>query len=177
MTLCRNRFNTYFLCVLALALVCGCQTEARKKKHAVSTLRLHLECSPYDTDRNQAVEIPREHPSKIYVEKQCFLTEANVAEAKVMSNLDGFVMTIQMDNRGKLWLEQYSAANRGHRFAIYSQFGEKLATNRWLAAPVISRVIKDGTLMFTPDASRAEAEQIVLGLNNVAKKVQEKSDW
>jgi hypothetical protein len=29
-------------------------------------------------------------------------------------------------------------------------------------------------LTFTPDASREETEQIVLGLNNVAKKVREK---
>ena len=52
-----------------------------------------------------------------------------------------------------------------------------LAENRWLAAPVIPSRIGNGVLTFTPDASREEADQIVLGLNNVAKKVQDKSSW
>ena len=42
---------------------------------------------------------------------------------------------------------------------------------RWLAAPVISHRISDGVLVFTPDATREEAEEIALGLNNVSKKV------
>jgi len=183
MTFRRDGFNTYFraiiaigACLLAVALVCGCKTEARKKKRAVSTLKVHLECSPYGTDRNQFISIPREHPTKICIERQCILTEANVAEAKVISDMDGFTMIIQLENRGKLVLEQYTAANHGHRLAIFTQFGDNLSSNRWLAAPMITRAIKDGTLNFTPDASRAEAEQIVLGLNNVAKKVAER-DW
>jgi hypothetical protein len=32
--------------------------------------------------------------------------------------------------------------------------------------------ISDGVLVFTPDASREEADRIVLGLNNVAKEAQ-----
>jgi len=183
MTFRRDGFNTYFrslfaigACALAVALVCGCKTEARKKKRAVSTLKVHLECSPYQTDRNQFISIPREHPTKICIERECILTEANVAGAKVISDMDGFTMIIQFENRGKLILEQYTAANHGHRLAIFTQFGDNLSSNRWLAAPMITRAIKDGTLSFTPDASRAEADQIVLGLNNVAKKVAER-DW
>ena len=42
---------------------------------------------------------------------------------------------------------------------------------RWLAAPRISQRIKDGVLVFTPDATREEAERIVRGLNNVAIKL------
>jgi preprotein translocase subunit SecD len=179
MTFRLNRFNPYLrsaalACVLVLALVCGCQTPKRKKAHAVTTLQVHLECSPYETDRNQFISIPREHPTKIAVEKESFLTEANVTGAKVISEMDGFVINLQLDHRGKLVLEEYTAGNRGHRLAIYCQFGQNLSTNRWLAAPLISHVIKDGSLTFTPDASRDEADQIVLGLNNVAKKVQER---
>ena len=55
--------------------------------------------------------------------------------------------------------------------AIFSQFGEEMKDYRWLAAPVINRRISDGVLVFTPDATREEAEEIALGLNNVAKKV------
>jgi hypothetical protein len=45
--------------------------------------------------------------------------------------------------------------------------------SRWLAAPVIPRRISNGVLTFTPDASREEADLIAIGLNNVAKKVQD----
>jgi len=52
-----------------------------------------------------------------------------------------------------------------------------LKNERWLAAPVISRRIPDGVLVFTPDASRAEADDIVLGLNNIAREVEKKNKW
>ena len=68
-------------------------------------------------------------------------------------------------------LEQYSAANPGKHFAIFGQWGEKLADGRWLAAPLITHRIADGMLSFTPDMSREEADRLVLGLNNVAKKI------
>jgi preprotein translocase subunit SecD len=83
----------------------------------------------------------------------------------------GFVLRIQFDQSGTVMLEQCTAANRGRKIAIFSQFGEKIKDYRWLAAPVINRKISDGVLAFTPDATREEAEEIALGLNNVAKKV------
>ena len=45
-----------------------------------------------------------------------------------------------------------------------------MAEGRWLAAPRINKRIADGVLVFTPDATREEAEQIALGLNNLAQK-------
>ena len=50
-----------------------------------------------------------------------------------------------------------------------------VADSRWLAAPVISRRIDNGVLVFTADCERDEADQLVLGLNNVAKQIH-KSD-
>ena len=52
------------------------------------------------------------------------------------------------------------------------RFGEL----RWLAAPILQQRIRDGLLVFTPDATREEAERIVRGLKNVAKTVQ-KHNW
>ena len=39
-----------------------------------------------------------------------------------------------------------------------------------MAAPRIARRISNGVISFTPDATRDEAEQIAIGLNNVAIK-------
>ncbi len=106
------------------------------------------------------------------IDSEPILTEANLIEAKVIDSPGGFAIEIQFDESSTLVLEQYSAANPGKHFAICGQWGEKLANGRWLAAPLITQRIAGGLLAFTPDMSRAEADQLVLGLNNVAKKIQ-----
>ena len=89
-------------------------------------------------------------------------------------------LRLQFDRRGTWLLEQYSTANLGKHFAIFSQFPSppdaKLNQGRWLAAPRINQRIPDGVLTFAPDATREEAEQIVLGLNNVAKQLKKGSE-
>ncbi len=169
------RFNIYFLFPLSLLCFCSCQSEGHKKKHMAATLRLHVEGNRFEKDRVEVISVLREHPLELTVSRESFLTEADVTEARVVEGNGGFALSIHFDHRGQWLLEQYSAGNKGKRFAIEVEFGPKMAAKRWLAAPVISRRIGDGVLTFTPDASREETEQIVLGLNNVAKKVQEKS--
>ena len=53
----------------------------------------------------------------------------------------------------------------------------KLNEGRWLAAPYIHNRTGDGVLLFTPDATRQEADNIAFGLNNVAKKIEAQSKW
>ena len=91
--------------------------------------------------------------------------------------IGGFALRIQFDHAGTALFEQCTAANLGRRIAVFSQFGEKLKDIRWLAAPMITHRITDGVFIFTPDATREECEEIALGLNNVAKKVQTWTEW
>ena len=164
-----SRFNTYLLAgVIALVATCSCQSVGGKKE--ASTLRLHLEVTPDGTDRSSPVPVNRESPIYVNVEKAQFLDEGAVAKASVVEVMGGFSIFIQFDRRGTWLLEQYSTANLGRRVAIMSQFGDV----RWLAAPVMHQRITDGALVFTPDATRAEADRIVRGLNNVAKEMHEK---
>jgi preprotein translocase subunit SecD len=167
------RFNIYLGLALAWAAVCGCKTsETADPKKLLSTLHLHLEVNRDGTKANEPVPIYRAKPIMINVQKEAFVTDANVASAQVIDVVGGFALRIQFDKSGTSLLEQYTTANRGQRIAVFSQFGPKLREPRWLAAPVISRRISDGVFTFTPDASREECEEIALGLNNVAKKVQ-----
>jgi preprotein translocase subunit SecD len=172
----RSRFNTYLLSVVALALVSGCHTRGDKKE--IATLRVHLEVMAESMDFSTSVPIYRAKPVMVTVDKSPFLSEANVAGAKVVDVPGGFKLEIHFDHRGTWLLESYTTTNPGKHFAIFSAFEfQKKKEGRWLGAPIQSRRISNGILAFTPDATREEAEQIVRGLTNIAKENQDKSKW
>jgi len=172
-----HRFNIYLATVVAVALFCGCQTsEKSKEKKPLSTLRLHQEMHAGPMGRTEEAMVFREQPVKIIVNKDPFLTEGNVKLAKVVDTPGGFALSIQFDRQGSWLLEEYTAAMKGKHIAVYSQFmpdhDPTLNPGRWLAAPLIQNHITDGVFIFTPDASREEAERIAVGLNDVASKLQ-----
>jgi preprotein translocase subunit SecD len=171
-----HRFNIYLVLSLSLGLFCGCQTGKSENKRPVSTLRLHQEMHTDTLGRTEEALIFRAQPVKLIVNKDPFLTEGNVKEAKVVDTEGGFAVSIQFNRQGTWLLEEYTAEAKGKHIAIYSQFmsaeEHTLNAGRWLAAPLIRNNISDGLLIFTPDASREEAERIVIGLNRVASKLQ-----
>jgi len=159
------RFNSYL--ALALALVAaGCNT-SKPGKLTEASLRLHLEVNPDGSDRNEAIPVGRQETFRVNVEKRAFLNEFNIERASVVDTMGGYSISVQFDKEGSWLLEQYTAANKGKRMAIAAEFGEM----RWLAAPVMNQRIGNGLLIFTPDASREEAEKLVGGLNSFAEKV------
>ena len=166
-----KRFNIYLLVTLAAALACGCQSPAeRQAKKALSTLRLHLESGSDRTKTTESIPVYREKPMWVNVQKTPFLSEANVTTASVVDEVGGYSLRIQFDDDSKVLLEECTTRNRGRRIAIFSQFAPQMKEYRWLAAPVINHRISDGVLVFTPDATREEAQEIADGLNNVGKK-------
>ena len=172
-----DRFNLYLSWLLAMALLGGCRTAEGKRRHQPTVFRIHQEVHHDGTSENLPVPIYRQSPVMVNVEKIPFLSELNVSEAKVIDVIGGFAISVQFDRQGVWLLEEHSIASRGRRFAIHAQWGKKLKEARWLAAPVISRRISDGVLTFTPDSTREEADEIVLGLNNVARAVKKKEAW
>ena len=162
------RFNLYLL--LGAIMVAGCQTGGKKDKH-LSSLRFHLESRRVIPDRTETVTVLRSHPVQITVDSSPFLTEANILKAVVLETPDGFAIEVKFDSPGTLIFEQYTAANQGRHFAIFTQWSDKTADSRWISAPIIAHRYKDGVYSFTPDASREETEKIVVGLNNMAEKI------
>ncbi len=173
----RNRFNLYLLASLTLACVCGCQIMGKSEKDQLAELAIFLEVNPDMPELSSPVPIFRESPVLVNIEKAPFLTEYNVKEAKVVDQFGGFALQIKFDQEGTWLLEQYTSANPSRRLAISCRFGFKHKEVRWLGAPVIRKRISNGVLTFTPDATREEAEEIVLGLNNAAKEDQDSSKW
>jgi hypothetical protein len=173
----RSRFNIYLLFAFAALLACGCSSTEKKKDTPLSTLRVHIEVIPSPMDFSINVPVYRAKPVMITVDKEPFLTELNVSSAKVVEVMGGFALQIEFNHSGNMLLEQYTAANPGRHLAVFSLFGKKKEESRWLGAPIIAHRISNGILIFTPDASRDEAERIAAGLNNYAKKSLEKSKW
>jgi hypothetical protein len=170
MKVCARRFNVYFALAAAMAMLCGCQTDKQDEK--TGALRVHLETNPGPEGTSQDVSVLRSDPVSVTIAPDPILTEANIIAAKVIELPGGFAIEVQFDEMSASALEQFTAAYPGRHLVIYGQWGDKLANGRWLAAPLITHRISDGVLAFTPDASRDEADELVLGLNNVAKKIQ-----
>lgn len=164
-----RRFNIYLALVILLGLACGCETS--KKKTQTAALRVHIEASPDPSGITQQITVLRSDPVLVTIKREPILTEANLIEAKVIDAQGGFALQLKFDGNGSWIVEQYSAANPGRHFVIWGQWSDQAADSRWLAAPLITRRIAGGTLVFTPDCSREEADQLVLGLNETAKQI------
>jgi len=173
MKVCGQRFNIYFTLALILAFFCGCQTDKDPNKDKVAALRIHIESNPNDVSTTQNISLLRSDPVMVNIAKEPVLTEANIIAARMIDSPGGFALEIQFDESGAIPLEPFSASNHGKHLVIFGEWGnrEKLVNSRWLAAPLITRRISDGTLSFTPDASKQEMYQIVICLNNVVKKI------
>ena len=167
------RFNTYLSCLVALLFCAGCETtkEDRRKKKEMTLMRFHIETNPDGTERTTTVPVFRANPSQINIMKVPFLDEGSVAQAALVEGQGGgFMISVQFNHHGTLLLDNMTTTFRGQRVAVMAVFGE----TRWLAAPQIVRRLTDGILTFTPDCTHEEAERIVRGLNNVAKKLKDK---
>lgn len=163
-----NRRRTWFnIFLLALAvMLSGCQGSGRNK--SLASLGVHLEVNPDGTERSGPVAIGRSGLFVVNVEKRPFITEQDLEQAAVVLTNSGFALKLQFDRHGALLLDQYSSAYRGKRLAISARWDQQL---RWLAAPRMDQRITNGLLVFTPDASQAEAEQLVQRLNHTVRRL------
>jgi hypothetical protein len=157
------RFNA-FLLALAVSLGAGCKSPDTRKD--LSSLQIHIEVNPDGTDRNGPVTVGRSVPFQVNVDKMSFLSERHLKEASVVEATGGFGIRLQFEQKGTWLLEQHSLAHRGKRAAILAQWEGQ---GRWLGAPRLEKHIAGGVLEFTPDATREEADRIVVGLNKAVK--------
>jgi preprotein translocase subunit SecD len=169
MSFCLRRFNLYLPLLAALALPGGCALT--HKSGPLGALRVHIESAANAEGASQTVSILRTEPVLVTIARDPVLTEANLITATLMETPGGFAVRVKFDESGTWALEQCTASNPGKHLVIFGQWSDQLVDGRWLAAPLITRRIGDGILTFTPDASREEAQKLVIGLNNAAKKI------
>jgi hypothetical protein len=172
----RKRFNTNLLATLVVPLVmllCGCQSTKPKSMPAV--LRVHPEATE-NTTFTKTVNIFQNKSVTMKIDQSPLLTEADVQRAAVVEALGGFALYIKFNPRGQWLLDQHSSLHRGKHLAIFVEFGEKNGKSRWIAAPILSHRISDGTLLFTPDATREETEEMAANLGEKEPKDKIKSE-
>jgi hypothetical protein len=166
------RFNLKLLLLvslLGLLALTGCLSPEAKQERQKATLRVHLEANPNPPGQTERIIVLRSAPTVMHIEKQPCLTEVHIAAAQLLDVTDGFLIMIKLNQQGQWLLEQYTTSNPNRRFAIRTQFRQSTNVfDRWIAAPLIGRPVRDGLLAFTPDADREEARLIVRGWNNVA---------
>jgi len=169
-----SRFNLFFALAILLVSLCGCTLF--KHDPPTAALRIHMELSPDSAsgpvNTAQTVTLLRADPVQVTIDKDPILTEANLVAVRLISTPEAPAVEIRFDENGTWILEQYSASNPGRHFVVFGQWGKKLKEARWLAAPLITQRINDGILSFTPDMTRDEANQFILGLSNVVKQFQ-----
>jgi hypothetical protein len=174
MKICRIRFNIYLL--LAMLGLAGCETGSpgdgkspepgstqKINRKEASTLRFHYTINNDGTDRCLPITVYRAHPMNFYIDRTPFLWEANVVKATVTSNMGTYGLRIEFDRQGAMALQSFTSEHKSRHLAIYSDFGQ----SRWLAAPIITRIISNGVFDFTPDATLEETHRIARGLNNL----------
>jgi len=173
------RFNLFLIMAFLLVPLCGCELLGIKPDQPVAALRVHIELAPIATtnpmngmESAETISVLRANPVQVTIDKDPVLTEGNIVAAKVISTPDAPAIEVRFDENGTWILEQATASNPGRHFVIFGQWGKDLKSSRWLAAPLITRRINNGILSFTPDMSREEANQLVIGLNAVAKQFQ-----
>jgi preprotein translocase subunit SecD len=170
---CRPNINAFFCTLALLCLFTACKTTEEKKEAKQQTLvKVFVEVPRGDKSDEAEVPVYRQHPVNIRIDTKELLNNIDIKGASIVDIEGGYGMRITFDEHGARVLENVTARNAGKHLVIYAAWPEI----RWLAAPRITRRIANGELVFTPDATREECEKIVLGINNVAKKVN-KERW
>lgn len=166
----RHRFNIYLLTLLCAALVGGCKSSPKEQN--IDPQKLDAKLAVYGeaqekTTFTKKISVIESSPVEIVVDQTPILTTRYIKHASVVEAVGGFAMQIKFDQTGQWLLDHFTALNIGRHLVIYAEFGvAKEMKNRWIAGPTISGRIADGILLFTPDTTREEADQIVLGLKN-----------
>jgi hypothetical protein len=160
-------FNLYLLLAV---LLCGCA--GHKNKEFLGILRVHIESRGNLPDAVKTVKVLRSEPVEVTINPESILSENNMLAITLVNTPGGFAIKVKFDETGGWTLEQYSAANPGRHFVIFGQWDKNPDDGRWLAAPMITHHIADGTLVFTPDCSREEAQKLVKSVSHSIQKIQ-----
>jgi hypothetical protein len=176
-------FNIYFaigvsaLCVL---LAAGCSAiNAGKKainpKKEQSTMRIYLEGPRGDAMTTGTVLVTREK-LPFSVEREAFLTEADISTASVVDNGDGtYALQLAFNEHGTMLLDMYTTSNKGKHLIIFSQFPKPGKPKKPKKKPGATN--DDSDLIIRSDAAIAPPDQTLLETSTPAPDKSRESAW
>ncbi len=166
-------FNINLLLAVLFLIATGCDSLSRANNKSGSTFKFHLETKSdaSNSSRTGTAAVGRTRPVYITIDLDPCIFESHIERAAVVDTGDGgFAIWVKFNDFGTALFESITTTHRNKRLVIGSRFTEA----RWLAAPMIINTEKSGIIIFTPDATRPEAERIVSGLNNLLDVVRKK---
>ncbi|KAB2659705.1 MAG: hypothetical protein DVB32_07580 [Verrucomicrobia bacterium] len=169
MTIFRVRINIFLGSFLACFLLVACKTTEQKKQgKEASTIQIFLE-NVNSAAEKRLITVGERMKTQVNVDLSPFADTADLLNATVVDidEMGGFGIRLNFNDHGKLVLDTVTASSKGMRMPVLVAYTQV----RWLGAPRINRRITDGSLVFTPDCTRQEAERIVRGLTNVIHKL------
>lgn len=191
----QRMFNFFFhsavisiLCCMMVFTFSGCETTstkenshksqeaAQKKKEKenrkkYSLVKFFLETPEGSQNKIQEIEVYRAYPERITIGTMPFIDERDFKDVNIVETPDeGFMIEFILTSEGSSILQNITGRYRGRRIIIFANFGDP----RYLGAPKIEKIITNGILRITPDASREEAERFVLGMKNTIREIKRK---
>ena len=181
-------FNIYLLAAGAV-LGSGCHLNHLSANKDYTTLSVYLEGRAGNAS---LVQVGRDK-IPVYVESKPLLTEEDLAKAKLVDNPNGTcAIQLTFNDHGRVVLDMNTSANLGRQLVLSCQLRPRRGSkppqeagasavekpgpgpggfSPWLSMVPIRTGVTGGSLQFTVSVSHAEAEQIVLGLNNLVARM------
>jgi hypothetical protein len=166
----------WFLSLVLCAALTGGGCASTKPKIQPTVLRVHAEAASSGAFTRK-IKVFQTSPVEMVVDESPLLTEMDVEKASVVDALGGHALAIKFNQRGRWLLDSHTSLNMGRHFAVFVQYGDKPVKAQWLAAPIITRRISDGVLLFTPDAAHEDVEAISKGLGEKPAKKKKDENW
>ncbi len=150
------------------------ESKPKKKPDPYGILRLFLEAN--NDGNSPKATVIRRLPQTYPVQQTPFVDERDIVRATVVEAPDGgFMIQVELTQpHGRQALEMGTVSSMGRHLLIFGQWtteSDAKPEERWLAAPVVKNVLRTGTIVFSADMDREEADRFVEGINRVAVKL------
>ena len=164
--------------VMSAGLGClnGCSTTNSIKNNAL--IAMFVETKTENPELARRIEWFQSDPRSAWLEANpVFQPLQHMEHAEVIKSPDG-VHSIHMkfNTRGKLLLEDVTAARVGRRFFLMAWYrhkpDDKEIKPRCIGVKYIEKPNSTGQFVFLPDTSEEEARRLTDGFNSAAKKIQ-----
>mgnify|MGYP007063836269 CR=1 FL=1 len=160
-----------FITLLIFFLFWGCKYPVETKRDKAQ-FAFYVEEFPQQGVKTMLLEVYRENPKTVHVAPKPILVgdSGMLKETHMIDTQDGLhALQINFTTRGQALMEYLTTNFRNRRLYIILAQSDASKTNgvnsRCIGASYIRQTMRSQSMIFTPDASRSESEDIVELIN------------